>query len=630
MPADSSSPYFRGSNISEFGESRPFAWFQPLILVIVVLATSAVITMGSLYKTWELRGGGEHVAVMLGGRQICPSTDEHAERRLLNVVEEMALASGVAVPPVYLLPGEYGINAFAAGFTPDDAVIGVSQGALDHLSRDELQGVIAHEFSHILNGDMRFNLRLIGLLHGILVVGLIGYYMLRTGGGSGRSSGRGGKGGVQIIALGLVILVVGYVGLFFGRLIKAAVSRQREYLADASAVQFTRNPLGIGGALKKIGGLFGSSFIGVPSAETASHMFFGSAFRHWAHSPFATHPPLADRVRAIDPQFDGSFPKIQRTARPEPSAVKSRPPAAPAGEVLAGLGKPLRGLGFGERFPLDPAGVIAAVGAPSMDHVDYSSQLLSSLPASVTAAIREPFSARCVVFALLLDSDHEIRQLQIRLLIDEEGEPASRESARLAEQLAQIDKSVRLPLVEFVQGTLRQLSPEQYSRFRRTVYQLIKADEKINLFEFVLQCVLLNHLDRTFSKRKPPQVLYYSVRGVVEEVVVLMSALAHVGHRDAQVAEATFQQAVAPLQLDASRVAFLDSGQCSLSRIKSALQKLATCSMPVKKRVLGTATLCVAVDGTITVGEAELLRAVADSLDCPIPPIIPGKVKQLN
>ncbi len=604
-------------------------WFQPVPFVLVALATLSIVALGSAYKIMELRGGGGQVAVMLGGRLVNSGTDDLGERRLLNVVEEMALASGVAVPLVYVLDKEDGINAFAAGLTPDDATIAMSRGALDQLSRDELQGVVAHEFSHILNGDMRFNLQLIGILHGILIVGLIGYYMLRLSGGSNRGSRRGKGGGGQIALIGLVIMVVGYVGLFFGRIIKAAVTRQREYLADASAVQFTRNPLGIGGALKKIGGLPGHSFVQAAGVEAASHMFFGSAIRHWLHSPFATHPPLENRMRAIEPQFDGVFPRVAPIVRHrrDYQAKLRKPAGQPSSTGRRGLEKLFPGLGFDDKLPIEPAAVLAAIGAPTTQHVEYSSKLVASLPEEVEHAAREPFGARCVVFSLLLDRDSTVRQKQLKLLEDNDDNSTARETERLAEQVGRIDKSTRLPLIEIAQGTLRQLSPKQYQLFRNNVIQLIKADQKIDLFEFIIQCVLLNHLDRVFGLRRSTRTRYYGIRGVSDDVAVLMSSLAHVGHRDGALARRHYYDAISPLQLDRGRASFLDRNRCTLTRLKATLATLSTCSMPIKKRILGAATLCVAADGTITVGEAELLRAVADSLDCPIPPILPGRLK---
>ncbi len=298
------------------------ALFDPARLAAVATIVGLVVVLGSLYKIIALQEGGAAVARLLGGRLIDPGSSVPGERKLLNVVEEMALASGTPVPPVYVLDNEAGINAFAAGFTPRDAVVSVSRGCMDHLTRDELQGVVAHEFSHLLNGDMRLNLRVMGLLHGILLIALIGEIVIRLAGNSSSSSrsesDRDSKGssGLAFFLLGLALLVIGWAGVFFGRLIKCAISRQREFLADASAVQFTRNPDGIAGALKKIGGLAQGSRIESPHAEEACHLFFSMGVPALS-SLLATHPPLVERIRRIDPSFDGQFVPIEAGDVPE-------------------------------------------------------------------------------------------------------------------------------------------------------------------------------------------------------------------------------------------------------------------------------------------------------------------------
>ncbi|MEC9372805.1 MAG: M48 family metallopeptidase, partial [Planctomycetota bacterium] len=288
------------------------------LLAGVGAAVFFIIGGGSLFKVAQLRsGGGSYVARHLGGRLLDRNTNDPLERRILNVVDEMAIASGTPSPPVFFMDREEGINAFAAGYSPKDAVIGVTRGCAEQLSRDELQGVMAHEFSHIFNGDMRLNIRLIGLLNGILIVGAIGYFILRsavyTGGARRRSSDDKGGGVIAILALGAGLALIGAIGTFFGSLIKAAVSRQREFLADASAVQFTRNPDGIADALSRIGGLSKRARIDNPNAPEASHMFFGQAVTSGFAGMFATHPPLPQRIKRITPSWDGTFLPPRRT-----------------------------------------------------------------------------------------------------------------------------------------------------------------------------------------------------------------------------------------------------------------------------------------------------------------------------
>jgi len=354
---------------------------------LVSAAVGAVVLTGSLYKIMALSAGGRTVADALGGQLIPQNTGDLKQRRLLNVVEEMAIASGIPAPPVYILTGEPGINAFAAGFTPRDAVIGVTQGLIDHLSREQLQGVIAHEFSHIFNGDMRLNIRLMGVLNGILIIGLTGYYILRVTRGRGKNAG-----GILVLAIGL--MVIGFAGIFFGGLIKAAVSRQREYLADASAVQFTRNPDGIAGALKRIGGLGYGSIVENPVAPEISHAFFAQGVSGFMQSLSATHPPLEKRIRLIDPHWDGKFDTADKTdpLRNEEQAVKdatlSREELAQKAATVA-VGVTMATV----------ANAIDQIGNPKQEAIDHARALIAGLPAVITEAARETYGARGYLLA---------------------------------------------------------------------------------------------------------------------------------------------------------------------------------------------------------------------------------------
>lgn len=592
-------------------------WWQPQILVIVALATNLVIAFGSLYKTFQLRrGGGATVATMLGGRRLLPNSESPAERQLLNVVEEMALASGVPVPAVYVLSGERGINAFAAGYTVGDAVIGVNRGTLEYLSRDELQGVIAHEFSHILHGDMRLNLRLIGLLHGILILSIIGYYFMRFGGGSSRHSDRGRNGG-QIALLGLAVFVIGYVGLFFARLIKAAVSRQREYLADASAVQFTRNPDGLAGALKKIGGLATGSRVESPEAESASHMFFGSCQPSWLGG-LSTHPPLLDRIRKLDPNFQGEYPRIVERKPPQQTPVAGQdqqksPFEAFEKTVTAGT----------KQLPFDPLVLLATIGTPTQDHVDHARRLLAALPEELHNAIHDMFSARSVVMAMLLDEDTEIRSAQLKAIADTLGPAVAQETERLAAAVARRGRAARLPLIEIAHSTLRGLSADQFQAFKETVHNLIRADKKIDVFEFTLTRSLLLRLSRHFQRTKPPVVGYLSIRGIAPEASNLLSTLVHLGHSNAETARQAFELANVAFAEDVE-LEFRDQEECSLEVLNSALDKLAGSAPAIKERTIRAACVAIAADGHVTPNEAEMVRAIADTLDCPVPPLYGG------
>jgi Zn-dependent protease with chaperone function len=580
---------------------------DPAIFMLAAVGTLVVVGGGSLFKIAQLQGGGRVVAEQLGGRLVNPDASDLSERQLVNVVEEMAIASGTPAPPVYLLEQEAGINAFAAGFTPAAAVIGVTRGAAERLSRDELQGVIAHEFSHILNGDMRLNIRLIGLLHGILVVGMLGYFLLRMtvlSGHRGRQSRQQGNP-APLLALGAGLMVVGFVGTFFGNLIKAAVSRQREFLADAAAVQFTRQPDGIAGALKKIGGTQAGSAIRNPNAPEASHMFFGRGTSGFS-ALFSTHPPLATRIRRIDPSWDGTFPEVAPAARPGLAAPAAAVGAAP----LAGAGD------AGPRA----AHALDHVGQPSEAHIQYAARLLASLPGPVASAAHEPYGARALVYALLLDREADMRAAQLEHLARAADPGVYKETLRLAPVVADLDMRARLPVVEIALPALRALTAEQYRIFKDNVGVLVRADDRIELFEWSLHRILLHDLEAHHGTASPPRVRHHSLAPLQPQCELLFSVLAQAGHRDEQGAEQAFEQARRVLGLPQARRR--REGQLDLGRLDAALTALEEAAPQIKRRILEAAVACIAADRRVTVTEAELLRAISASLGVPMPPLL--------
>ncbi|MCH8839576.1 MAG: M48 family metallopeptidase [Planctomycetes bacterium] len=486
-------------------------------------ATLALIVLGSLYKVAALSGGGTTVAEAVGGRRIHTNTSDPVEKRILNIVEEMALASGVPVPPVYLLADEKGINAFAAGYSPSDAVVAVTRGTVEQLTRDQLQGVVAHEFSHILNGDMRLNIRLIGILHGILLLGLVGQIVFRIAAYSGRGS-RNSKnsGAIYLVLIGLGMVILGFLGTLMGGLIKAAVSRQREYLADASAVQFTRNPSGIAGALKRIGAAVFGSKIEHPNAAEFSHMYFGQGVRAGFSGLMATHPPLESRIARLDPEWDGKYPPRPDT----PSAFVEI--ASAAGLVGASL--------VGDRVSADvvPADVVDAaanqVGNPTEIHRTYVHELVERLPETIVAAVHEPYGARAVIFALLLDRDKAVRNLQMETLTRLMPPDVVKLTRDLGPAVDGIDVRGRLPLVDMSLPALRAMAPPQYREFSQAFQQLVEADNRIALFEWTLHRVLLRHLRPQFESAKPPRVSYYALTRLGGPCSVLLSVLAYAGN----------------------------------------------------------------------------------------------------
>ncbi|MEN1679341.1 MAG: M48 family metallopeptidase [Planctomycetota bacterium] len=620
-------------------EPLPFPWEVPLA---AGAGTLALIGGGSLYKVSALRaGGGTSVAETLGGKRLYPDSAGAAERRLLNVVEEMAIASGTPAPPVYLMD-EPAINAFAAGFSPSDAVIGVTRGCVESLSREELQGVIAHEFSHILNGDMRMSIRLIGILHGILLLGLVGQGILRfffwSGGTSSRSrnSDGDGKGGALIIALlaaSVALIVIGSIGSLFGGLIKAAVSRQREYLADASAVQFTRNPGGIAGALKRIGAAAYGGRLRHPRAGEASHMFFAQGVWEGFTSLMATHPPLPKRILAIEPNWNGEWPEPVAAGRDDAGLGQRQQAAGAAGfagasATAAGDASvrptlPRAGVAGSDAIPLAVVdNAVDQVGEPTDDHRDYARQLIASIDPTVLAAAREPYGARAVVYALLLDNELEVRQHQMAAL-DRLATPDVAElTRRLVPAIVSADPRTRLPLVDLCLPALRAMIPAQYKQFAECLRALVAADQKLSLFEWTLARVLMRHLQPQFERVRSPSTKHRSLAAVADECGTLLSILAHAAGAQ-QHADAAFAQASA--RLEGVSITLAPRGDCSLTSLDRALNELAATPARERGRLIDACAEAICADGKVNVQEAELLRGVADLLDCPMPPLLAGQ-----
>lgn len=582
------------------------------MFALVSAAVVTVVLTGSLYKIMALSGGGKTVADGLGGRLIPQNTDDLKQRRLLNVVEEMAIASGIPAPPVYILAGEPGINAFAAGFTPRDAVIGVTQGLIDHLSREQLQGVIAHEFSHIFNGDMRLNIRLMGVLNGILIIGLAGYYILRSGAYSGRSRNNKDSGGILGLAIGL--MVIGFAGTFFGSLIKAAVSRQREYLADASAVQFTRNPDGIAGALKRIGGLEYGSLVDNPGAPEISHAFFAQGVSGFMQSLSATHPPLEKRIRLIDPHWDGQFDTDDMTDPNEEQAGKK---ATLSREALA---RNAATVAVGATMAT-VASAIGQIGNPNQETIAHALTLIAGLPVAVTDAVREPYGARAVIYSFVLDPGREVRGRQLEYLQAYADPHVFALTQKLTPDMDGLDIKYRLPLIDMAIPALKQLSIGQYQSFKKNLTALIEMDSKIDLLEWSLQKILISHLDGHFFKPAQPKVLYSNVRDLRQEVRVLLSVMAHAGQQGQNEIEGAF--AAATKALDFSELQLREKSRISVADLDMAMEKLEMLDPLAKPKLLQACATSVMHDQKISAVEAQLLRAIANVLGCPMPPIIP-------
>ncbi len=587
--------------------------WQPALLLWVAAGTLLVVSVASLYKWLRFSAGGSAVAESVGGRRVDPATTDLAERRLLNVVEEMAIASGTPVPAVFILPDEPAINAFAAGLTTGDAAVAVTRGTLEKLTRDELQGVVGHEFSHILNGDMRLNLRLAAIIFGILVIGLAGRGILWSLRHTRVRSSRDGKSGaglvVVVAAVGVALLLIGYVGYFFGRLIQAAVSRQREFLADASAVQFTRNPAGITGALRKIGGYALGSNLQTAKCAEIGHFFFAQGFRSMFGGLWATHPPLDERIRAVDPSFDGrpfEPPVVVDVARESfVAAGLAPPPAARPGSVALP--------------PAAAPAALAAAGTVTPAQLADAHALLESAPEALLDAAHARADAPLLVCALLLADEAPTRERQLDLLRAHLGEaPAARLRSALLPALAGLRPEHRLPLVQLTLPVVRGLAGPELDRFLGALDELVHADGRVSPFEFALQKLLV----RTLALGRDPTaavVRYQSFQPLAAEIAVVLSVIARHAVADPAFAPHAFAAGTPHLPLLAGRLAFAPASD--MAALDAALDKLAAASLPIKQRVLAAAAATVGADGRILIAEAELLRAVAAALDVPLPPL---------
>ena len=437
------------------------------------VASVAFILVASLFKMVSLQAGGGQVARQLGGTLVDSTTRDPLRRRLCNVVEEIALASGVPVPEIYVLDQEAGINAFAAGYTPADAAVAVTRGALEKLDRNELQGVIAHEFSHILNGDMRINIRLMGALFGILMLALIGRRVLIHSHVFGRSSRSRNGGAIILIAFGL--MAVGYIGLFFGRWIKAAVSRQREYLADASAVQFTRNPDSIGGALKKIAVYGNSSYLNVDTEEV-SHMLFGDGRKM---NLFSTHPKLEDRIRKVDPGFTAEeLTRLAVKLNREDARARERAKKQAEKETKKGADA---GSGM-----FTAESILAGIGTPDWERMLTAAAFAAAIPDVMTRAVHSGEWAAEVLFYTLLDKDGTVIEDQLLAVARNMGSDSERKVRILLEEAGPALPEQRLPLMELAFPVVKQRPPEDLAKALHTVKELAAADGWTVVFEFLL------------------------------------------------------------------------------------------------------------------------------------------------
>ena len=598
----------------DFQSVSPSQWFTHPFIHWITGLTLAVMVFGCLLKLWQLRNGGQGLAEMLGARHITMDSTGTQEKQLINVVEEMSIASGIPAPQLYVLDNETAINAFVAGFRPSETVLVVTQGTLNELNRDELQGVIAHEFSHIFNADMRLNLRLLAVLAGILALGKVGEYLIR---GQRRSSfsrsSSSRKGGGGLVFAGLALMVIGYVGLFFGRLIKAAISRQRELLADASAVQFTRNPAGLGGALIKIRNGNGSH-LATPHAEDMSHMCFGETLHFRLRNLLGTHPPLDERLSAIGSDWVARARSRARDTGSGPASPATPRPAAPQGAAaFAG----------GSTVPEDTKPPVAAtpstapsqrVGTVSEPDMGYARSLLEAIPDDLRRQIRSPQSAESVLYALILStSTSDTESLLNALNISDERQ----DLMILSQTIGALGSRLRLPLIDLALPVLKPLPADSRARILSHLTALIEVDNRYTFFEWALVGLAHQQLGEQSGKNRRTRFRRYGA--LAAEIQLLFSVLTWASGAENEEARTLFQRSTHGL-LPAGRT-LLPLTHCGSHKLGHAVDGLADLSPLLKGPVIDAAADLVLADGKVQVQETELLRTIAALLECPLPPL---------
>ena len=589
---------------------------DPSILVATAILATLLIIGATIYKTVRLSSGGGRVAIDMGGTLVPTDVHDPLRRRLRNVIEEMAIASGMPVPEIYVLEQEMSINAFAAGFTPGDAAIAVTRGTLETLDRDELQGVIAHEFSHILNGDMRLNIRMMGVLFGIMVLGIIGRLILRGGYHSGLASSRRNKSAPALMIVGLGLAVLGWIGLFCARLVKAAVSRQREFLADASAVQFTRQSEGIASALKKIGGYTAHSYIRSVDPEEVSHMLFAGGISRLT-SLFATHPPLIERIQALDPGFSEDdypvTPEQLRSGATRHASIEGQARGLAGEQAAANTRAKQRTM---------PASIPDAVGRPDPQLLAFAGQLRRSIPPEIYDAAHSPEQAWILTLALALDRNALHPEHQLRFVNEQLGVERGEQVRRYFRQISKIGAGYRLPILEIAFPALKRRPVPQLEYLLDLVRRIIELDGDVDLYEYCFYRVLTIRLEQAedpSGRRKGHRSTKKAVR---QAAIDLLRTVARHGHSSKEARANAFRAGVAEFGQWAGDAQYRDETLQTVPVLERSLNVLERTNSAGRKSLLQAVGKTVSHDGKLSVPEAELLRAICASLDCPLPPIL--------
>jgi Zn-dependent protease with chaperone function len=571
--------------------------------------TGGIIGLASLGKIASLRSGGGKVARDMGAVIVTPDTRDPLRRRLYNVVEEIALASGTPVPEVYVMENEPAINAFAAGYTPADAAIAVTQGTLEKLNRSELQGVIAHEFSHIFNGDMRINIRMMGVIFGIMVIAVIGRKFLSSS--RHRISSSRDNNGSAIVAIGFAFMLVGYIGLFFARWMKSALSRQREYLADASAVQFTRDPSGISGALKKIAAYSDASYLR-SDAEEVSHMLFGSGYRSLM---FATHPPLEERISRLEKGFQSE--DISVLAKKLKAQEKREHIQAQKAELE--LQNQLETKNKGGMF--DVESMIDNIGNPELERILAAAMLSNELPSGLSSAARSLEWVPEVIFYCLLDENENLRQRQRLLVTQQMGDISEQKLGHLVSANQPLKDEQRLPLLEICFPTLKRRPIPDIERILETINALVTIDNTVDSFEYMLSRLVKKYLHE--SKNPSSSRLHgrKKLEDCVQELSTVVSIVAAHGQSTAgakgiQAAQKAFKAGMGAVDINHTNLSFKDNWQALLDDAVEVLDRLTPID---KNKVVNALAATVSNDGVLVTAEHEMLRIICSMIHVPLP-----------
>ncbi|MEM7791174.1 MAG: M48 family metallopeptidase [Verrucomicrobiota bacterium] len=567
----------------------------------VFFGVGSLVAGCSFSKIYQLRAGGSYVARSVGGKQVMSKTRDPDERKLLNIVEEMSIASGVPMPAVFVME-ESGINGFAAGFETSDAAIAITRGCIQSLNRDELQGVVAHEFSHILNGDMKMNIRLCGVLFGILVIAVVGRTILRFTWDVGSFGGtRRGGGLVIVIAfVGFVIMAIGYIGVFFGRLIQSAISRQREFLADAAAVQFTRNPTGISGALKKIGGTVHQGLVRNPHVEELAHFFFANALRKTFGGSFSTHPPLSERIRSIEPSWDGKF---IRTKLPEKKVDKKR--VAKIRKTEADK----------------PKDFINQIGVLSAGAITYAQDLRREIDNHISLIQADERQALASIFALQIKAGQSNRDTeQFEIIRRAIGNDYIASVQDWLAKVRSMDLDQRMALLEIALPQAAGKDHTKLSHYKKTLVDLAHHDGEVSLEELAVLRIMLNYMEGVKGPRRsfralPPAKLQ-------RPVDVILSVLANSASHNPQSVRAAFNTGAKKCnRFLLRRAEFLTLEQIKTGDLEDSLDTLYKLNSAQKRTIFEGALEVVLHDGKVEEDELAMIRLLAASMNLPMPPL---------